>query len=299
MVAFDMLRFASKWMPFDPKELMFPSVKVLTFLNPKQIGYYRTFGNIGNEVATTFGIPSLEGYDALYQARYGELISSSSDGRIHTPQRSVVLADKQGKYTEDLLQLLGVRYVVHRISDGRHVWAFPFWNYPHYRSVYRDEHFEVFENTEAYLRTILASSYIVAASDEEIVASLWKKDFPRKTTLILEKEPEIKPAEGEGTSAISNYSPTEVVVEVKASVPKLLFLSDTYEKGWKATIDGLPTPVYRADYAFRAVGVPAGEHIVRFVYDPPSVRIGLLIAGLITMILVVGSMQTIYANRNL
>ncbi|KKS90504.1 MAG: hypothetical protein UV66_C0003G0017 [Candidatus Woesebacteria bacterium GW2011_GWA1_43_12] len=299
LVAFDMLRFASKWMPFDPKGFVYPKQKLLEYLNPKQIGYYRVFGNIGNEVGTMFGVPLIEGYDAMYQGRYGEFIGTAADGTIKSPQRSVVLIDRQGRYTEDALQLLGVRYVVHRISDGQNVWAFPFWKYPHYRSSYRDEHFEVLENTQAYLRTFLASSYILAASDQEVIDRLWSTDFFRKTTLVLEQEPEIKPAEGEGTSAISKYSPTEVIIEVKTSAPKLLFLSDTYEKGWKVTVDGKITPLYRADYAFRAVGVPTGEHIVRFFYDPPGFGISLLLAGISMMALVVGSVKKIYEDRHL
>ncbi len=299
IVVFDMLRFASKWMPFDPKEFVYPKSKVLEFLKPKEIGYYRVFGNIGNEVGTMFSLPLIEGYDALYQGRYGEFVNSASDGKFHGAGRSVVLADKQGMYTEEMLQLLGVRYVVHRISDGQNVWAFPFWKYPYYRSVYRDEHFEVFENTQAYSRTLLASSYLVAKSDTQIVETLWGRNFRRNSTLILEQDPEVKPAEGEGTSAISKYSPTEVVVEVKTSAPKLLFLSDTYEKGWKTTLDGVPVPLYRADYAFRAVGVPAGEHMVRFYYDPPGFRLGVLLAGFVLIVLAVGSVKKLYEDRHI
>ncbi len=299
LVAFDLLRFAAKWMPFDPKEYVYPPAKVLSFLNKKEIGYYRVFGNIGNEVGTAFAIPSIEGYDALYQKRYGEFVNSAADGKFHGAGRSVVLADRQGMYTEDLLQLLGVRYVVHRISDGQNVWTFPLWKYPHYRSIYRDEHFEVFENTQAYLRTLLASSYVVARSDAEIVETLWDRNFRRNSMLILEQEPEVKPAEGEGTSAISKYSPTEVVVEVKAAAPKLLFLSDVYEKGWKATIDGAPTALYRADYAFRAVGVPAGEHVVTFAYDPAGFRLGLVLATVAVVVLIGGSIKKLYENSYL
>ena len=49
-----------------------------------------------------------------------------------------------------------------------------------------------------------------------------------------------------------------------------LFVSETYDKGWKAELDGIRVPVRRANLAFRAVAVPAGEHIVRFRYAPAS-----------------------------
>lgn len=54
----------------------------------------------------------------------------------------------------------------------------------------------------------------------------------------------------------------------------ILVVTDAYYPGWKATIDGLPTQVWRANYALRAVVVPAGEHEVRYIYDPLSLRLG-------------------------
>jgi len=47
-----------------------------------------------------------------------------------------------------------------------------------------------------------------------------------------------------------------------------LVLSDTWVPGWKATLDGRDVPVIRADFAFRAVKVPPGEHEVRMDYRP-------------------------------
>jgi len=39
-------------------------------------------------------------------------------------------------------------------------------------------------------------------------------------------------------------------------------------------VDGQQTELYIADYAFRAVRVPAGQHRVEFVYAPSSFSIG-------------------------
>jgi uncharacterized membrane protein YfhO len=43
-------------------------------------------------------------------------------------------------------------------------------------------------------------------------------------------------------------------------------------------VDGQETPIYRANYLFRAVYVPAGQHSVDFVYRPRAFRLGLLIS---------------------
>lgn len=59
-----------------------------------------------------------------------------------------------------------------------------------------------------------------------------------------------------------------------------VILSDTYYPGWRASVDGNPQPILRADYNFRAVAVPAGTHTVIFEYAPFSVTLGLIITAL-------------------
>jgi len=47
-----------------------------------------------------------------------------------------------------------------------------------------------------------------------------------------------------------------------------------FAESGKATVDGIPTPILRANYAFRAVRVPAGISVVEFRYRPRSVWLG-------------------------
>ena len=54
----------------------------------------------------------------------------------------------------------------------------------------------------------------------------------------------------------------------------VVFSEIYYPYGWKATIDGEEAEYFRADYALRAMFVPAGEHDIRFVFDPDSVKKG-------------------------
>lgn len=55
-------------------------------------------------------------------------------------------------------------------------------------------------------------------------------------------------------------------------------LVDTYDPGWRASVDGSEAPVLRANLAFRAVPVPSGRHVVELVYRPLSVTAGLLLS---------------------
>ena len=94
--------------------------------------------------------------------------------------------------------------------------------------------------------------------------------------MILEEKPSIEPSEGSGKVTIDRYRSTEIIFKTESVSPKLLFLSDAYAPGWKAEIDGKKSRVYRADYDFRAVAVPSGNHTIRMYYSPDSFRIGVL-----------------------
>src|SRR3989344_6396166 len=275
ITSFDLLRYASKWMPFDEKAYMYPKTPMLAFLQ-ERVGYDRVFGNIGNEVHTYFAFPSIQGYDAVYPARYGEFIRSSAEGRVIEPERSVVQVDKHGVYIPELFRFMGVKYLVYGLSDERNVWVFPHWLYPEYSLIYNDEKYHVYENTLAYPRAFLVSSYRLITDKQEIISTFWSPGFDKKNTVILEEKPSIEPSEGSGKVIIDRYRSTEIIFKTESVSPKLLFLSDAFAPGWKADVDGKKSRVYRADYDFRAVAVPAGNHTIRMYYSPDSFRIGVL-----------------------
>jgi hypothetical protein len=66
-----------------------------------------------------------------------------------------------------------------------------------------------------------------------------------------------------------------VIVEVSTPQDAYLVVADTHYPGWVAEVDSQPVEtIYRAFGYFRAVEVPAGEHIVTFYYRPMSFAVG-------------------------
>jgi len=72
----------------------------------------------------------------------------------------------------------------------------------------------------------------------------------------------------------------EILLQASLVKPGYLFLSDTYYPGWRVWVDGKEKKIYRADKFFRAVGLEAGKHLVRFLYDPFSFKLGALVSVL-------------------
>ena len=48
--------------------------------------------------------------------------------------------------------------------------------------------------------------------------------------------------------------------------------------GWRATLDGAPARLLRADYAFMAAPVRAGRHVLDLVYFPDRLLPGIAVA---------------------
>ena len=60
----------------------------------------------------------------------------------------------------------------------------------------------------------------------------------------------------------------------------LLFLSVPYSSGWRATVDGRPAQVLRANTGFMGIAVGPGEHVVELRYVTPWLAPGLALAAL-------------------
>ena len=100
-----------------------------------------------------------------------------------------------------------------------------------------------------------------------------------------------------GSAVIDVDTETRVSVRVHADRPAWLVLSDGYYRpGWRAFLDGEETALYPADFAVRAVRVPAGESTVEFVFRPRSLRVGLPIS-LATLALLTAAAGAIAVRR--
>ncbi|HET7768217.1 MAG TPA: YfhO family protein, partial [Chloroflexota bacterium] len=80
-----------------------------------------------------------------------------------------------------------------------------------------------------------------------------------------------------GMVRIERAEPELLRLRVDARQAAMLFASDLIYPGWRAYVGGQETPIHRANYIFRSIYVPAGQHTVEFVYRPRSFRLGLLI----------------------
>ncbi len=286
--AIDLLRFSSKWQPFDPKKLIYPDVSISNELR-KISGYDRVFSNLGGEATIFYGLSSLEGYDAVYLKRYGEFISSVTGGYLMSPERSAVNFPKNSPNSFKIMNLLGVKYIVHKIADYQKHWTFPIWKYKEQLSlIYDDGKFQIFENKSSLPRAFIVGLYGVTEDDKEIIETIVNSNFKISEKIVLEKDPEVtQQATVSAKADILEYTSTSVRIRSQSDKDAILFLSDSFYPGWKGYVDGVQDEVLRANYSFRALVVPEGEHLIEFRYQPDSLRYGLYAfgGGIITLVL--------------
>jgi uncharacterized membrane protein YfhO len=108
---------------------------------------------------------------------------------------------------------------------------------------------------------------------------MFGKNFDLSKQIVLDTKPTFESKSGfVGKAVIEKYTPDVINIRVNAVNKGLLLLTDSYYPGWEAKVDGISTLIYRADYSFRAIEVPQGNHEIEFSYFPPSFRIGIYLA---------------------
>lgn len=110
---------------------------------------------------------------------------------------------------------------------------------------------------------------------------------PTREIILPEGTPVPAPPTPAGTSRIVEWKPDRVRIEADLVSPGYVVLVDTYDPSWRATVDGVPADILRANVAFRAVRLPPGRHLVEMICRPASVRLGLSISGLTALALLV------------
>jgi hypothetical protein len=203
--------------------------------------------------------------------------------------------------------LLNVRYILTRASN-----VAP----PGADLLGTAEGLRLYENKSGLPRAFFAKSVVVVKDQAEAFAMMKDSDFAPASAAVIES-----PAPGagialqsgagggpEGNGAGANADDGEgraggearawltedkrnrVTVETDNPLDGLLVLADTYYPGWRAEVDGAPTEILRADVALRGVRVPAGHHVVSFVFAPRSLALSLyvsLAAGAIVLALLI------------
>ena len=143
---FDLFRFHHKFNPFALKQYWYPDVPVLSEL-AKRTG--RTFGGFEGNMNIQYHIKTIEGYDPLINK---EIIRMTYTPDELSKKNRIVSPDfpKGDPATIELLNKMGVKWIVDYAVPGNGPWDLRLWNYgDQFRMDWRDASYQILYNTKA------------------------------------------------------------------------------------------------------------------------------------------------------
>ncbi|HYU18715.1 MAG TPA: hypothetical protein VEQ11_08455 [Chloroflexota bacterium] len=162
------------------------------------------------------------------------------------------------------------------------------------RPIYQGAQATVLEDQAAFPRAYIVPEAIARRSraEQSALPRLAARPFDAGRQVILEEGPFdglplVEPQPGSTprpdvippAAEVTDLSTDHVRVRTPDGPGGYLVLTDTYHRGWQARLDDVETPVYLANFLFRAVRLPPGPHTVDFVFDPLSFRLGRAISA--------------------
>ncbi len=137
----------------------------------------------------------------------------------------------------------------------------------------------VWENPQVLSRSFFAYRYEVKPK-LDILHAMHDGSFNPLDVVYFDEAPKGMPAlstaplDSATETLTMEYKDEDVTLHSKTNGNRLIFMSDAWYPDWTATVDGKPTPIYRADYAFRAFVTPAGTHEIKLSYYDPHYAMG-------------------------
>jgi hypothetical protein len=136
---------------------------------------------------------------------------------------------------------------------------------------------------ESYLpMTTLSASPTFLDAGSTITNLMLSTFDPRKTVLLpLEARSAVQATNGAIGQILSRtVSANRIIVEVETAEPNLLVVAQMNYPAWFAYVDGQRAEIYRANYGFQAIELPAGRHRCELRYEDNPFRLGAGIAAL-------------------
>lgn len=269
---FDEWRVSARFIATVPPAALFPADAAILHLQEQARARrdpFRVFNyaNPDDNLPALFGLEQVHGHHGNEIGRYRSLVEGErlflNDLRVLKLLNAEFLLAPQPLRAPGLEPVgRGERYVLHRL-------------------------------TGAYPRAFLVDRYEVLPDSAALERLLAPEFDPSRTAVLADELPRsLHPQEGAtGSVRWLTHEVNRQALEVEASAPALLVISENYYPAWHARVDGERVEVRRADLTLRAIPVPAGRHQIELAFRSGLFRGSFwlsLVAGALALGLVVG-----------
>jgi hypothetical protein len=255
VIGFDLWRIDVK--PMEPHD---KSVRQQAFATPEYVKYLQRDTTLYRVLEFQNGRPPYNNMLAYWriQSAYGY---QGAKMRAYQDMDDVI-----GMGNPMLWGLMNVKYIITNTPDSSAAIGL----------VYNGRDMKVYGNRFLLPRAFFVNRYEVA-DGLTILNKIKDMAFNPRDVMYFMEDPKIsvEPANPAAVADIVHYGIQDLEMNVRTGGNNLLFLSEAYYPvGWKAFLDGKEIPIYRADYLFRAVVVPAGQHKLVMKFEPKGFYLG-------------------------
>lgn len=229
----------------------------------RYVNSLRTALPLLNDLVLSEGLSNLAGYQSVYPMRTKRFLSLLEETAEENYRSNNYNQPRIGRVESPLMDVAGVKYL---LSDQPLVSS-------KWTPVFAGDFLTVYENDSALPRVSWTASVRTARNGDEALVSLGQNSVyegPYAEGLAEGAVATPLPGQDAASAALSWSIPSEDAfeIQIEAKSAGWLRIADSFDAGWKASIDGVPSPLYRTDYVFMGLPIPEGRHIVSLRYRP-------------------------------
>ena len=133
------------------------------------------------------------------------------------------------------------------------------------------------------MQLVTAGQRPIFADDSTACASFTNPAVSFRKVVFLPKEAAgATTATGQPEATVKSlvWTDRSLSFQTEAAGAAVAVIAQSYYPVWKAYVDDKPVNLWRANYAFQAVQVPAGRHEVRLAYEDRLLHVGVVLSAL-------------------
>ncbi len=279
--ALDLGRYYTKYNTFVPPHLVFPTTPVIDYLKEEEKPFRFAKENTNifpSNSWIAYGLESVEGYDPLSPANYAHYFNLINGGSYRDQVSRILNLEH---FNRKYLDASNVKFVLAKSTSFQEKLALQ-----GFEPVFNDRSVIIFKNPDAQMRAYFVRTLRFAEDKEDLIDIIDTPLFNPGDEAAIVASPFA--AAGQGGEVVSiDHRDNLVEIKTKNDKDSFLVLSDSYDPGWKAYVNGKETKVYEVNGALRGVVVPAGGGTILFRYEPQSLKTGLIISLVSVIILLI------------
>lgn len=270
LAVLELLMFGRGFSPQADPELYLPSIPTLEQLptEDRVLG----FNCLPPELHRRFRFREVRGYDGVDPSAILDLLDRCRDPKVPVLAYAraqyfvpiVRLAGDGSAAVSPLLSLANVRYLLFRGQPPEHA-----------VTVLRGDDYWILENRRACPRAFVPARVESVTDASARLVLMARDDFDPRAVAFVETDLDL-PDACVGRASITDTSrPDRMTLEAEMSTSGLLFISDLYDRGWRARVNGADAPILRTNHAFRGIILPPGPSTIEMTYRPASLTLAL------------------------